>query len=53
MTKIIPFNKSDPVCLFCKTPKSKVKKMVMGAKGQTICNVCILKCKELLTKDEK
>ena len=47
---VIPFDKpkeEDPKCNFCKTPKSKAKKMVSSADGtRHICGVCIAKAKQ-------
>lgn len=47
---VIPFDKpkeEDPKCSFCKTPKSKAKKMVSSADGMRhICGECIAKAKQ-------
>jgi hypothetical protein len=50
--EIINFDgsKPEPVCAFCKTPRSKVKRMVAGTSGKHICDKCIIKCKNLIEK---
>ena len=50
--KIIPFDKKEPVCSFCNTPKSKAKAMAGVAETNTyICDKCLAKCTEL-SKEE-
>jgi hypothetical protein len=53
MAEIIPFNKADtkePVCSFCKTPKSKAKNMVTSAVNGNyhICDKCIERSAKIL-----
>lgn len=51
--KIIPFeDKKDPICDFCKKPKSKVKKMA-GNGNKHICDVCLAKCTQLIKEDQE
>ncbi len=51
--QIIQFEtkKKEPVCSFCKKPKSKVKKMA-GTNTAFICDVCLAKCTQL-AKDKE
>ena len=44
--KIIPFSDKEPICAFCKTPKSKAKKFVVSSSGMGICDKCLKICKE-------
>lgn len=49
--KIIPFERKEPVCSFCKKPKSKVTHLIKGNSGAHICEECLKKCKERLNED--
>lgn len=54
--QVIPFKKSDekePVCSFCKTPKSKAKSMIKSnINSHHICDKCIAHATErLFTND--
>ena len=50
--EIISFEKQkEPVCAFCKTPKSKAKKMVTSQSGKSICGVCVEKCRSLIKEN--
>lgn len=55
--KVIPFNKpklQERKCSFCGKKESDVKAMINSeATGDNICNECIVKCKELVTKDDE
>lgn len=46
--KIILFEPKEPICSFCKKPKSKVKHLIKGKNGAHICDSCLDKCKELV-----
>lgn len=50
--KIIPFEDKEPICSFCKKPKSKVKNLVKGKGSAHICDKCLEKCTNLI-KEEK
>mgnify|MGYP000111792351 CR=1 FL=1 len=55
MSEIIQFHKKAPVedkCSFCKTPESKVKKLISNSEGKFICNVCVTTCKKLITEED-
>lgn len=41
MSNVIPFIKPKRVCSFCKTPEDKVKHLIEGVAGKTICDQCI------------
>lgn len=45
--KIISFETKEPICSFCKKPKSKVKHLISGKNGY-ICNTCLEKCTKLI-----
>lgn len=54
--QIIPFEKSkvDPVCSFCKTPKSKAKQMIASSDGtKFVCNACITNLKNILKENSQ
>lgn len=45
---IIEWNKPEPVCSWCKTPKSKVKKLLSNSHDKFVCDACLKKMKEML-----
>ena len=56
MADIIEFTqiKKEPQCSFCKTPKSKCKRLVGNSeKGTYICDKCLLTCSTILTKEKE
>jgi len=52
---IIPFDikEAEPKCSFCKTPKSKVKRMVTSKTGKAICDKCLLTCTTILNNEKE
>jgi len=50
--KIIQFEEKEPVCSFCKKPKSKVKNLIAGINNFAfICDECLKKCTKLKDKE--
>lgn len=55
MENIIEFNqkeKKEPVCAFCKKPKSKVPLLISDEGKPCICSNCVEKCNKLLVEHD-
>jgi ATP-dependent protease Clp ATPase subunit len=44
-------NESEPICSFCRQPKSKVVKLIAGEGQVAICNYCVALCYDVLRRE--
>lgn len=54
MGAVIDFEqKKEPVCAFCKRPKSKVPILVSAVGLPAICSDCVEKCKKIIAAHDE
>jgi transcriptional regulator with XRE-family HTH domain len=48
----VPPSPHPYACSFCGTPRAQVQRLIAGPNGVFICDQCVARCNEILTKEE-